>query len=428
MFPTRTQVAYIAPKDAKAQSTPVIYIPGGPGDAPVNKGADVASILALFPGRPLVTLNPRGVKGAAPRPTCKFGPDFWEEDIPPKRENEITAQCRDAVSLDLEKLDAPYLAQDIANMIDALEIKQASVFAISYGTESALHLLAQQPEWLGPVVLDSVSLPGALGIKERLVARDRFLGVVDRLCFAERQCESGVLDTYDDLLSWTAQFDKVPLEVKIGPPKKPWSLDGQDMLDFLASLAAYPDGAGYAPLFIEAFESSRDDTGKWVASELESSFEYALNNFALLYGAFSDSAERNDPVPEAGSTRYPFKVKDQEGVSRLFKVWNRSGRTEERFINPTTKPEPAGIPVLILSGGVDSLTPLSWGLELDKRFSGTTHFVFPDLSHAVAFGTDADVEDKFVAHQLRCGPRVVRAFIAEQPYGDCAEFLREKNP
>jgi len=424
----RTQVASFTPKDAKPEAQPMIYIPGGPGDAPVNKGADIASIAALFPGQPLLTLNPRGVKGAEPRPQCKFGPEFWDEDITPDREDEITAECRDAVTLDLAKFDAPYLARDIANLVGALKIKRAGLFAISYGTESALHLLAEQPEWLGPVILDSVSMPGALGLKERLAARDRFLGVVDRLCFTEKQCEPKLVEQYGDLLGWVAQFDETPLDIRIGPPKKPWSLDSQDMLDFLSSLSAYPDGAGYAPLFIEAFEVSRTDTGAWVASELESGFDYALKNFALLYGAFSDSAERDNAAPKAGSTHYPFKMKDQTGLARLFNVWNRNGQTEQRFINAATKRAPAGVPVLILSGGVDSLTPVSWGLELDKRFSGTTHFVFPELSHAVAFGTDADVEDQSVAHQLRCGPRVVRAFIAEKPYDDCAEFLREQNP
>ena len=251
---------------------------------------------------------------------------------------------------------------------------------------------------------------------------------MDRICFAEKQCKPNIVDEYEDLLGWVGQFDKTPLELKLGPPKKPWSLDGLEMLDFLSSLAAYPDGAGYAPLFIEAFESSRKDTGAWVKSELESSFDYARKNFALLYGAFSDSAETNNAAPKAGSTRYPFNVKDQEAFARLFTIWNNKGRIEQRFVNAQTIRAPAGVPVLILSGGVDSLTPVSWGVELDKRFSGTTHFVFPELAHAVAFGTDADVEDEFVAQQLRCGPRVLRAFIAGESFGECSQFLRETKP
>lgn len=424
----RTLVAVVSHKDPAVLNDPVIYIPGGPGDAPVNKGADLASILDLFPQRTIVTLNPRGVKGAEPRPKCQFGADFWDQDIAPARENEITTQCRDTIDLDLEKFDAPYLAQDIDNLVRALKIERAGLFAISYGTESALHLLSRQPDWLTSVVLDSVSMPGALGTQERLAARDRFLGAVDRLCFSERQCPSDIVDSYGDLLGWVAQFDERPLELEVGPHKRMWSLDGQDMLDFLASLTSYPDGAGYAPLFIEVLETSRKETGEWVASELKSSINYALNNFVLLYGAFSDSAERDDPVPKAGSTRYPYDLEDQSALARLFKAWNRDGRTEPRFINPSTIRQPAGVPVLALSGGVDNLTPLSWAIEIGERFSGIKHFVFPDLGHAVAFGTDSDVSDKSVAHQLRCGPRVVRAFNAGQSYGDCAQFLRKKNP
>jgi len=421
----RTLVAVIFPEDADEKAAPIIYLPGGPGDAPVNRGADIESILKLVPGRTLVTLNPRGVKGAAPRPTCEFGDDFWDEDVSPEREDQMVRECRDAVNLDMTAFDAPHLAKDINNLVNALGFERAGIFAISYGTETALHLLTRKPTWLGPVALDSVSMPGALGTTERLAARDRFLGVADRLCFAEKQCNGNVLERFDDLLDWSAQFDDAPLQIKLGPPDVPWSLDGQDMLDFLSSLAAYPDGAGYVPLFIEAFENSRDDTGNWVASELERGFEYAQNNFALLYGAFSDSAERNDTAPEAGSTRYPFDLEEQSSFARLFKIWNRSNRVEPRFVSATSTSRPAGVPVLILSGGVDSLTPVSWGLELKKRFSGMAHFVFPDLAHAVAFGTDSDVEDTDVAHQLRCGPRVVQAFFAGKPYADCGQYLRK---
>jgi len=144
----KTTVAVLTP-DEGTRDVPIIYIPGGPGDAPVNEGGDVASILALFPDRTLITLNPRGVQGSDPKPSCEFAPDFWDEDLSPEREAEIVSECRDDVTLDLVKFDAPYLAQDISRMVDALEIKKAAVFSISYGTESALHLLASEAAWLG---------------------------------------------------------------------------------------------------------------------------------------------------------------------------------------------------------------------------------------------------------------------------------------
>lgn len=420
-----TTIAQISPADATPDAAPMIYIPGGPGDAPVNKDADVASILSLFPGRTLITLNPRGVKGTSPRPTCTFNSDFWEEELTPEQETQITVGCRDAVTLDLSRFDSPVLAHDIAQMVKALGIEKAGVFGISYGTESALHLLAARADWLELAILDSVSLPGALGTLERLKARDRFLGVIDRLCFADKGCGPAITDNYTDLMAWTAQFDKKPIEVALGPDDKVWTLKAQDMLDFIASMASYPDGAGYGPLFIEAFEDSPDETATWVDTEMEAGFEYALKNFALLYGAFSDSAERDLPAPTAKDTLYPFDVVEYREFARLFRLWNTSDRTEARFVNADAEQEAVDVPVLILSGGVDSLTPLSWAVELDKRFSGFTHFVFPELGHAVAFGTDADVNDKGIAKQLNCGPNVVRAFVAKEDYGICETYLRK---
>ena len=420
----QSTLAVITPKHA-VSGTPVIYIPGGPGDAPVGKESDLTSILSLFPGRSVITMNPRGVEGTQPRPICTFDPDFWHEELTSQRETEIASDCRDSLDLDMAVFDAPYLARDVTRMVRAMNIERAGVFGVSYGTESVLHLLTDQPDWLDFAILDSVSLPGALGAQNRLIARDRFLGIIDRLCFTEKQCPRSVTKTYSSLMDWAAQFDHAPVELTLGPDDAPWSLDSLDMLEFLSSMASYPDGAGYGPLFIESFESSRSDTVPWIASEMEVGFDYAIANFTLLFGAFSDSAERKIETPKAGSTRYPFNADDQREFARLFKVWNKADRTEARFVGPDTPQSSAGIPVLVLSGGADSLTPVNWADDLERRFSGLTRFVFPELGHAVSFGTDVDVDDESVAKQLNCGPDVVRAFVSDKEYGDCAQYMLE---
>ncbi len=421
-----TTVAILTP-DRPGAPVPqyVVYIPGGPGDAPVNKGGDIRSIHALFPDHTLITLNPRGVKGASPRPHCLFGSDFWIEDIPPEDEAGIVTACRDKVTLDLATFDAPYLARDINRMLSALDVKQASVFAISYGTETALHLMAEKAAWLDKVILDSISLPGAIGTDLRLKARDRFLRIVDRLCFAQKQCPQPVTSAYEDLMDWAAQFDEDPVQLLLGPHKKAWSLDAADMLEFIASLTSYPDGAGYGPLFIEAFEDSRTGTARWIKSELEYSFDYAINNFALLYNAFSDSRERFLPLPDTGNTLYPVKIQDLKTAAQLVKLWNNRDRHEERFVTSSTRPEPANVPVLMMSGAADHLTPLEWATDVNKRFSGLTHAVFPELGHAVAFGNTSEVNDKGIRHQLTCGPDMIRAFMTGTGFGDCRKYIRK---
>ena len=421
----RTTVAVFTPESGNADAVPVIYIPGGPGDAPVNKGGDVSTILSLFPDRTIATLNPRGVEGASPRPACTFDPDFWHQEVEPDRETEVVSQCRNAVTVDLSVFDAPYLAQDVSRLVRALGFERAGVFGISYGTESALHLISNRTPWLEFAVLDSLSLPGAVGTRERLLARDRFLGVVDRHCFSEEQCSDTVTERFDNLLEWAAQFDTDPVEINLGPDAEQWAMDGMEMLDFLASMAAYPDGAGYGPVFIDALDWSRDATGPWIESEMEVGFKYARDNFALLYGAFSDSIERYVPPPTLGEMRYPFDIDEQRSAARLFRVWNRENRNEERFVGPETERRSTGVPVLVVSGGVDSLTPIEWADELERRFSGMTRFVFPELGHAVAFGDDADVTDDDIISQLNCGPAVVRAFVNGEEYGSCAQYMKK---
>ncbi|NJR71683.1 MAG: hypothetical protein HC782_00355 [Gammaproteobacteria bacterium] len=69
--------------------------------------------------------------------------------------------------------------------------------------------------------------------------------------------------------------------------------------------------------------------------------------------------------------------------------------------------------MLILSGGLDPVTPPSFGDEIKKTFSNSVHFVAPNVGHGTS-------------HQ-GCGPKIVKQFIEKASIadlnGDCLKRL-----
>jgi hypothetical protein len=70
-------------------------------------------------------------------------------------------------------------------------------------------------------------------------------------------------------------------------------------------------------------------------------------------------------------------------------------------------------PVLILSGGIDPVTPPIFGDEVKKTFSNSVHLVAPNIGHGVS--------------QHGCAPKMVKQFIEKASVegidGECLKRL-----
>ena len=419
-------VAVFSPMEVEKDRPPVFYLPGGPGDAPIDEEAQPESVLRLFPGRTVILHNPRGVANTKPRPACAIPPEYWNDELDFERERAITTNCHDAVKAEgipLHLFGPRHLAKDVSALARALKLKDAGIFGVSYGTETALHLISERPDWLRFAIVDSVSLPGVVGMADQLDARDAFLRLVDTLCFANLQCPEAIRKKYGGLVAWTRPFDEKPLEFTVGPYEQRWSYDSSDMLDFIAGLSTYPDGAAYAVEFIPILENDRESATNFIAAEAEANTEFGIANFTLLLETYSDGVSEADYAALEAPRAYPVDQAENREYLDLYRAWNADNRREAPFVSARSEPTSAGLPVLILSGGVDLATPLAWAQRLHRRFSGMTHYVFPSLGHATAFGKEGDVSDAETIQQMTCVPGIITAFLAGgDPPFPCGQY------
>ena len=404
-------VAVFSPRAGKSKGH-IVYIPGGPGEAPVRDGPP-EDLFTYLRGHTLVSFDPRGLAGSTPAMTCDLGDRVWNEDYPAEDAIAALRPCRERMlseDIDPATITSQAIAGDISMLVQAMGIDRAGLFGISYGTEPALHLLAEAPEWLDFAVLDSVSVPGISGIEEERAARDRFLATLDRRCFAKGACSKLAQGGADDLTAWAAQFDDDPLEFSLSKGGD-WSFDGTEMLDYLGTLGTYVDGLDIGIELIELLATSRLRALGWIRADLEGAIEFGEEALPLMLQAYSDTFAPEDFDTITLPSRYATDIEDARIQLELQRFWRGEAAREARFIAEDAVPETREARILILSGGIDPATPLEWAAALERRFAGMDRWVFPLLGHAVSLGNAGWVKNDDVAVQMRCANRVVRAFL-----------------
>ncbi len=392
----------------------VLYIPGGPGDDPVSEDGPPPDLLAYFRNHTVLMLNPRGVPGTSPRMDCDISALLWREEFDSGAALPLLEACRAAVQKDglsPALFNARAIADDIDEMIPALGLSQAGLYAISYGTEAALHLIADAPQWLDFAILDSVSPPGLSGYDDELAARDRFLDAVSERCFAREHCAPFARAGYDTLADWAVQFDETPVSFMIGPEETDWSMDGADVLDFLGELSAYPDGVLVALALVDQLAGNRLGAIAFMRNDIASSVEFMKPNLPLSLSAYADTYSDADLKAVAYPVRYPTDRQGWRDLLSAYAAWQGDAAREAAFVPEDAGPVPVQSRVMILSGGLDTATPAPWAGVLERRFSGLDRFIFPNLGHAVSFGAGADTGDADIARELRCASTAVRAFV-----------------
>ncbi len=403
-------MAVLTPKHRKSMGT-VVYIPGGPGEAPVSEDKAFGSLLVPLADLTIILFNPRGTQGTEPRLECDFGPLIWQDNFGNEASQEVLKGCIERFERDgpaPERFTSLEIAEDIDAMIEASGTVRAGLYGISYGTEAALHLIAQAPPWLDFAILDSVSVPGLSGVEDEIRARDRFLEALDIRCFEQEGCPALARDGATSLSGWAARFDAAPLTLYMQGGEE-WTFDGAEMLDYLAQLGGYPHGLDLARTTIRMLETSRLRALGWMSADLSTNAEFMAHSLPLMLQAYADTFAPEDFGIAAKPTRY---ATDRESMvqSLMFqRLWRGTRPRERAFLDGESGETP--VPVLVLSGGLDPFTPMEWAEALDARFSGLQRYIFPLLGHAVSLGPVAAKNDDAMTKQLRCAREAVQAFL-----------------
>ena len=386
---------------------PVLYLAGGPGDAPLVASTSGADPLAegdwwndtavVRRRRDVVIVSQRGAGGASPNLDC-FEPRTSEparvrrRAVTEAQEREILLRCRadfDRRKIDLAMYTTPALADDVADLAATMQLKQVNLYGISYGTRWALEVMRRYPGIVRSAVLDAVYPPQINGEQnEPGIVR----GVFEQLfadCAADKACRDRNPDLAANVRAALTEAERVPLELTLaledGP--QPVKLDGSKLLLVLLHMMRQGEAA-LVPEAVTALKRGDKRLVKQFAEDLEEDDGGLLETNAQQFGglfntiecretwAGVDQAARERAIQSGGIYSLTAQLSKLPAFCPVWRV--PVAPAAER------KPVTAATPVLLMSGGYDWLTPAAWGREAAKHLPEARHVIFRAQGHGVS--------------------------------------------
>jgi len=401
----RLKVAVLKAKRT-AGPEPLVYLSGGPGDAPLVASSPGADALAegdwwnetanIRKRRDVIIMSQRGAGGATPNLDC-FDPRTSQpakarrRTITEQQEHDILTSCRASLErrkIDLTMYTTPALADDVADLATAFSLARINLYGVSYGTRWALEVMRRHPALVRAAVLDGVYPPQVNGEQnEPEIVRRTF----ERLyadCAADAVCRERHPAVRATIEGAIGAAERTPLELtlQLEDGAQTARLDGAKLLMVLLHMMR----EGEAALIPEAVAAiGRGDLRllRMFAEDLETSdgglLEQNAQQFDGLYNSIEcretwsvvDRSTRRKLIEASGLYGLNARLSKSQAFCRVWRV--PPAPASER------QPVKSEIPTLLLSGGYDWLTPPMWGRDAAKTLSASRHVVFRSQGHGV---------------------------------------------
>jgi pimeloyl-ACP methyl ester carboxylesterase len=401
---------------------PVVIFAGGPGQA----ASEVAEgLLGVFDKvnnqRDIVFLDQRGTGEKSP-----FECDEAEEDdmladpllaiAKSTFDSKRLQDCLKLVKADGRFYGTTTAMQDLEALRKKLGYEKLNLWGASYGTRAALEYLRRYEANVRSVVLDGVA-PADMRLS---VSMTRDAGALfDRLlaeCAADNACNTAYPDLANRTQQILAKLASGSMTVTLIHP-----ITGEQKSYELNDTALR--AALFRPLYIPQLQALLPSL---IDSAAKGNFAPLLTaNLAMTTGGLSGINFGMHLAIVCGEDVKPITEADRKSAGALFtpaftKMYDESCKQWPNADVPADfwQPIKSNVPVMILSGGRDPVTPPIYGDQVAKTLPNSKHFVATNIGHGVS--THA------------CAPRMIREFIATTSFGkedgDCLKKMPAPPP
>lgn len=376
---------------------PLFFFAGGPGQAASETWTMLRSALRkVRKDRDIVMIDQRGT-GQSNKLTCPVDETM---DLDAAIDYDLIRQdaerCRDSLDSDPRFYTTTIAMQDINRVREAMGYDKINLMGVSYGTRAAQVYLRQFPETVRSVVLDSVvPMQLALG-QEHAPMLDLAVEQVLAACTSDANCnerfpnQAGALNAlFADL---RAQPRTITLTHPVSGEQETVQLTAETLAVAVRFLSYSSESQAMLPLLVHEAVT----TGN---------LERLASQAMLVMASLSDVIARGMERSVMCSEDYPFMNfgEDQSdtllgdvmlrGVEAQCSVWPR-GEVADDFHDPVR----SDLPVLLLSGERDPVTPPHYADQAAETFSDSLHLVARGQAHSVM--------------RHRCVQEVITRFVA----------------
>jgi pimeloyl-ACP methyl ester carboxylesterase len=393
------QFAIYRSESSNPEPDPIVYLAGGPGEHALESVALTYDrrFAPLTADRDLIVFDQRGTGYSKPALDCpelielayEMLDQHVENDEAIALENEATHECYERLKeqdIDLSSYNSAESAADLNDLRLALGYDEWNLLGISYGTRLALTAIRDFPDGIRSVILNSTVPLQADLYAEMAAAFERALNVLYDSCADDPQANKSYPDLKEVLFDTIDQLNDSPAQFTVIQPLNGKSYDvlmsGDDFFDFIISTLYTTEVIPLVPKIIFDTRAGKYSTlALLVGSHL---LDMELISTGMYY-----SVECSEELPfssqdeiQASLEEYPdireFLADSLEESSTICEYWTNT------IPDPVeNEPVRSDIPVLILSGEFDPITPPSWGKLASETLTNSWFMEFPGLGHDV---------------------------------------------
>ncbi|XVJ68298.1 MAG: alpha/beta hydrolase [Rhizobacter sp.] len=370
----------------------VFFIAGGPGQSAIDLMPHVLPLFSrLNQRRDIVFVDQRGTGRSAP---LRCDPPNTNTLVAWAQSSDLAQSVQDAQAClkqltalpwvnhpsDIGQFTTPQAMQDLNAVREQLGAKTINLVAASYGTRAALDFQRQFPQAVRRLVLDGVVPPGmALHISSGVDAQAA-LDAVWAACSTEPACQK----RFGDLrATWQLLLQSLPKDQLVNDPRTGQSEVLTITRDMVLAAVRAPL---YVPSLAAALPQAVQDaaSGRWEGLAALASATAPRQGPPLYTGmhlsvvcaedvkSAATSAAAANTAPDFGDTL-------SQRYAAICPLWP-TARIPPAFYQL----QPSSVPVLLLSGGVDPVTPPRHAKQVAQVLGNkVTQVVVPQASHGL---------------------------------------------
>ncbi|MBI5034977.1 MAG: alpha/beta hydrolase [Chloroflexi bacterium] len=370
-------IAVIPAVSRNPKPDPLFFLAGGPGQAATEIGALMSSVFdQANRDRDLVFVDQRGTGKSNPL-KCDLPKDASQ--LEDDKVLALFKECPTKLQGDLTLFTTEIAMQDLDRVRQALHYEKINLYGASYGTRAALTYLRIFPDRVRTVILDGVvSADFKLFLTS---ARDgqRALQLLFTRCKADVACSQQFPNLQTEFETLLEKLDAAPVQTRLPDPATGKPIDLKITRDMFTGMVF---GLLYVPelnsLLPLAIHSAAVDNNFAPLVAQASQVDAGLYRGMFYAVACTEDAPFLNPDEIVAFSRDSYFGDQSKSFREVCASWTR-GQVSPDF----RKPVASNVPVLLLSGEADPITPPYYADQVAATLPNSLHLIGPGIGHGL---------------------------------------------